>query len=232
MSKTARSSNLYELAIANKDEIQRAMLELMKSLKVVNPGDAYYENYLGMIEKYGESFFDTYHLLRIIGRYRAPRRILEIGVRTGISLCQLLIGHAHLDEIERIVCVDPFDPWTGPNIVRANLKHLNLPYDPDSVQILAMKSEDYFKAFGKNCTAMFDYILVDGDHDRTVARQDLDAAHPLLERGGIMVFDDVSTNPGECGLIEVWLAWKEMHQDEYDFHEVLAGKGVAWAIKK
>lgn len=222
---------LLTRALQEKAQIEDDMLGLMRELKKVNPGDAYYENYLGMMQKYGPSFFDTYHMIRTIGRYLAPKRILEIGTRTGISLCQLLEAHSQRETIEKVVCVDPFDQWTGPNIVRANLKHIGLPHDPDVVQILAMKSEDYFARRDYE-GGRFDYILVDGDHERGAARVDLDAAHRLLERGGIIVFDDVSPNPGECGLIEVWNAWKEIYGHEYDAHEVLEGKGVAWAIKK
>lgn len=206
-----------------------AIFNVMRVLKRVNPGDAYYENYLGMRAKYGENFFDTYQVLWGIGVYFKPKRILEIGTRTGISLCQLLsaMDHDAIDAIETIVCVDPFDEWTSANLVRSNLKYLNLPHG-ELVKIHPIKSADYFKS---RAHGTFDYILVDGDHDKLAAACDLEAAHELLEQGGVIVFDDISTAPGECALLDVWEAWKAKHEGEYIFTEVLEGKGVALAVK-
>ena len=203
-----------------------AIFNTMRILKRVNPGDTYYENYLSMKAKYGNSFFDTYQFLWGIGVYLAPKRILEIGTRTGISLCQLLSAHSDVDSIKEIVCVDPFDQWTSANLVRANLKYLNISVNPI---IIEMRSEDYFESIDQE--PHFDFILVDGDHSKEVAGKDLDAAHIQLEKGGIIVFDDISTAPGECGLIDVWEAWKAKHEGEYVTTEVMEGKGVAIAIK-
>lgn len=203
-----------------------AMMNTMRILKKANPGDAYYENYLGMAKRYGDDFFDIYELMWAIGVFRAPKRILEIGVRTGISLCQLLSAHADLASIERVVCVDPFDEWTSPNLVRSNLRYLNLP--GDMPRILAVKSEDFFP----KCEETFDYVLVDGDHTKSVARADLEAVVPLVERGGIILFDDISTAPGECALVDMWEDFKSEHAEEFFFAESMQGKGVGIAIKK
>ena len=211
-----------------------AIFNTMRILKNVNKGDAYYENYLSMRERYGNRFFDTYQLLWGIGIHAKPKRILEIGTRTGISLCQLLsaMDHKAIQNIEKIVCVDPFDVWTSPNLVRANLKYLNLPSEPEKVEILAIKSEEYFNSASKDRDGFgFDYILVDGDHSKEVAKKDLDAAHKLLDKGGIIVFDDISTAPGECALLDVWDKFKSEHKDEYIFGEVLEGKGVGVGTK-
>ena len=205
-----------------------AIFNTMRILKRVNPGDAYYENYLSMRQRYGKTFFDTYQVLLGIGVYLAPKRILEIGTRTGISLCQLLSFHSCLDKIEQIVCVDPFDEWTSPNLVRANLKYLNIQVE-DKLKICPIMSQEYFKLLGQE--ARFDFILVDGDHSKAVAKEDLDAAHNVLESGGVILFDDISTAPGECALLDVWEAWKAEHEGEYVTTEVLEGKGVAIGIK-
>lgn len=199
----------------------------MRILKARNIGDCYLENYIGMKAKYGEKFRDTYEILVAIGVYLAPKRILEIGTRTGISLCQLLSAHSNLSAIEKIVAVDPFDQWTSANLVRANLKYLNLNVD-DKLKIHPIKSDEYFRIAedGK-----FNSILIDGDHDRTVCGNDLEAAHKLCETEGIIVCDDLSSNVGECNLIGVWETWKNSHQHEYVFTEILEGKGCGIAIK-
>lgn len=210
-----------------------AMMNTMRILKKINPGDTYYEAYLGMRQRYGAKFFDTYQVLWAIGIYFKPKRILEIGTRTGISMCQLLSAHEDLKAIEKIVCVDPFDQFTSANLVRTNLRYLNLPNTPEQVAILAIRSQDYFAALEKQETKpTFDYILVDGDHDKSVAGMDLENAHNVLEEGGIIVFDDISTSPGECALIDVWEGFKAKHENEYLFAEIMEGKGVAIGIKK
>ena len=218
-------------ARANRPLSLSAIMNTMRILKKLNPGDTYYEAYIGMKAKYKENFFDTYQVLLAIGVYRAPKRILEIGCRTGISLCQLLSAHSGLDAIERIVLVDPFDQWTSANLVRANLKYLNLPNDEGKVKIYVNRSVDGLPLLAE-AKETFDYILVDGDHTKSVAQRDLEEVHPLCEKGGIIVFDDISTAPGECALIDVWEGFKAQHTDEYYFYECMDGKGVALAIKK
>ena len=199
----------------------------MRILKRVNPGDCYYENYLGMLAKYGDSFMDIYQVIWNVGINLKPKRILEIGSRTGISLCQLLSSYIDLSIVEKVACVDPFDQWTSPNLIRANLRALNLkPWD-DKADIIPIKSEEYFE----RAEGRFDYILVDGDHTKPAARQDLEGAHGLIEKGGIILFDDISTAPGECALMDVWEDFKESHKDDYSFAEFTNGKGAGWAIK-
>jgi hypothetical protein len=77
----------------------------------------------------------------------------------------------------------------------------------------------------------FDFVLVDGDHTKAVARQDLEQAHQLCSDEGIIVMDDISDAPGECALIDVWQAFMLAHKDDYLFEHRMAGKGVAWATR-
>jgi cephalosporin hydroxylase len=203
----------------------------LRILKNVNPGDAYYEAYLGHLQKSGADFYDLYMLLWEIGCDMRPHRILEIGTRTGLSLCQLMSAFINPNEIEKVVCVDPFlDEFTSPALVLKNLKYLNLP--TDKVEIITGFSKDVLEKMIYVDKDRFDYILVDGDHTKEAARLDLEGAHRLIAPGGVICFDDISTDPGECGLIDVWLDWKNAHKADYDFHEKMVGKGVAWAFRR
>lgn len=204
-----------------------AIFNTMRILKKINQGDTYYENYLGHLSR-NPRFFDTYCLLWQIGTMMAPKRILEIGTRTGISLCQLLSSYIDLSAIEEIITIDPYDLYTSPKIVEMNLKYLNLPTEKVKF-IVGMSGVEVPKLEGKK----FDYILVDGDHTREVARKDLELCHDLLDKGGIVVFDDISPAPGECNLLPVWQEYTEAHKDDFILnHFNLTGKGVAWAVKK
>jgi len=202
----------------------------MRILKRVNPGDMYYEAYLGHLAKDGDKFYDLYMLLWEIGVERAPKRILEIGVRTGISLCQLLSSYIDNSVVEEIVCVDPFiDEYLSDKLVAANLKALNLP--AEKVKFLVEPSDAALpRMIGEG--KLFDYVLVDGDHSWDAAMKDLENAHNLVAKDGVIVFDDISQEPGECGLIVVWDEFKKKHPRDYEFHENMNGKGVSWAIRK
>lgn len=209
---------------------QAAIFNTMRILKRINPGDCYLENYLGHLQKSGEDFYDTYMLLWEISAVRAPKKILEIGTRTGISLCQLLSGYIDNSIIRKVVCIDPFaDGYTSPALVRRNLNYLNLP--GEMPEIITGFSQDVLPNFSRKEEDLFDYILVDGDHEKEAARKDLEAAHQLLGGGGVIVFDDISDAPGECALIDVWEAFVTEHGAKYETGKNMSGKGVAWAIK-
>lgn len=212
-------------------KLQNAIIfNTMRILKKLNPGDTYYEAYQGHLRKNGDQLYDLYMLLWEIGADRAPRNILEIGTRTGISLCQLLSAYIDHSIIDRIVCVDPFsDGYLSANLVRANLRYLNLP--TGKLEFLQEKSETALPKLLKE-EAKFDFILVDGCHEKNVAREDLEFAHKLCAIGGIIAFDDISTEKGECGLLDVWEDFEKIHSEQYLFGRNLSGKGVAWATKK
>lgn len=211
--------------------LQHAVIfNTLRILKRLNPADTYLEAYLGHLKRSGASFFDSYMLLWEIAASRAPKKILEIGTRTGISLCQLLSGYIDNSVIEEIVCIDPFnDGFISPALVKKSLNYLNLP--ADKVDFKVGLSQDVLPGLITS-GRKFDYILVDGDHSKITAGQDLEAAHELLETGGIIVFDDISDAPGECALIDVWKAFEAGHEEDYEFNHNMSGKGTAWAIKK
>lgn len=206
------------------------ILNIMRILKRVNPGDMYYEAYLGHYGRHKKDFYDLYHKIWEIGSATPPRRILEIGTRTGISLCQLLSSYIDLSVIERIVCIDPFlDDFLSPHLVQANLKYLNLPWD--KVEFVIERSQDALPALVREGNE-FDYILVDGDHAKAAARSDLEMADQLIAKGGIILFDDISTAPGECALIDVWEDFMRVHDEKYQAFFNMTGKGVAWAVRR
>ena len=206
------------------------IFNVLRILKNINPGDSYYEAYLAHLKRNGESLYDIYMLLWEIGSTKAPRRILEVGTRTGISLCQLLSSYLDPTAVDRIVCVDPMDDgFLSPNLVRKNLRHLFLP--AEKVEFIQEKSDSALSRLIDE-GALFDQILIDGDHTKAVARQDLESAHKLCDKGGTICFDDVSPAPGECALIDVWQDFETNHEREYEFNVNMVGKGVAWAVKK
>lgn len=203
----------------------------MRILKKINPGDTYLEAYLGHYQRHKENFFDHYHLAWIFGIEKQPKRIMEIGTRTGISLCQILSSLMDYEGL-KVVSFDLFnDGYCSPEIVKMYLKYLNLPYQKVEFVIGDSKLSvpDYKR---NNPDQKFDWVLVDGGHDRETARIDLENSWELVDKGGVIVFDDISTAPGECGLIDVWDEFKNAHLAEFIYTENLNGKGTAWGIRQ
>lgn len=214
--------------IIEKNIPSEVIFSVLRTLKAVNSGDQYYEAYLGHYAKQGKKFFDIYHFSWEWVIKNKPKRILEIGTRTGLSLCQLLSGYIHseYDSIERIVCCDIFaDGFISPELVKLNLKTLNIP--ENVIEKIEFKVGDSKVEIPK-LEGKFDYILVDGCHERESAKLDLDNVSNLINNNGVIVFDDIA--PDGCNLIDIWLKWKHEQGNKFDYFEDFNGKGVAWAI--
>lgn len=203
------------------------ILNNLRILKAKNPGDLYYEEYLKHTDREGPNFYDQYCFAveRVLSH--KPRRILEIGVRTGLCICNMLSAYRDLSEIERIVLIDIWnDGFMSPELVKLNMRSLNVANVLDRTEFI----KDDSKVVVPGLVGSFDYILVDGDHTKEVALIDLENCVPLCEPGGVIVFDDIS--PFGCSLLDVWEQFKELYKGQFDFFEDMAGKGTAWAVKK
>lgn len=205
------------------------VLSVMRTLKRVNPADAYYEAYLGHAQRQGDQFFDHYHLAWLWGMAKSPKSILEIGTRTGISLCQLLSALPERDGLD-VVSFDLFnDGYISPKLVEMNLKALNLQVPVTFIKgDSAQTVPDYF---AQNPLKEFDYVLVDGNHEKTAARIDLENVCNHVAPGGILLFDDISDAPGECGLRDVWEQFQADHPDMFQYGSDYHGKGLGWAVR-
>lgn len=203
------------------------IFSILRTICKQNPGDSYYQNYLWHYQKYGDKFYDTYHFAweRVIEC--RPRRILEIGTRTGISMAQLLSAYMDYSGIERIVSCDPFnDGYISPNLVKVNLGLVGIPDEViDKIEFMVGDSKNIIPILEDK----FDYILVDGSHDKKDAKQDLENVVRLVSDGGVIVFDDISVDG--CDLIDVWNEFKHNHYDNFMWIENLNGKGIGYAIK-
>lgn len=222
--------NFIQLNLDHDPVINAAVFNTLRILKAKNPGDTYLEAYQGHWSKQGPRFFDYYHLLWSIGAHWPMQRVMEIGCRTGISICQFLSAVPDPGSVE-VFLFDIFaDGFTSPNLVKMNLRALNLPTDRihfivgDSC-VEVPKFVDTERRGGS-----MDYILVDGNHERPAARQDLENVIPLLKEGGILLFDDIA--PDGCALIDVWDAFKAAHAQEFYFAENMNGKGIGVGVKR
>jgi len=203
----------------------RAAFHNLRILKRRNPGDTYLENYMWHYNKRGDGFVDTYTLAWLIGTQFKLSSVMEIGCRTGISLCQLLSPIVH-GEYPYVALFDVFnDGFISPKIVEMNLAAMAIPINPDFYIGDSAETVPDFK--NKNPGKQFSFILVDGDHSVEGARRDLENCASLVEPGGFLVADDLAVDG--CNLDHVWQAFKSDH-NEFLFWESYEGKGVGVGI--
>ncbi len=208
-------------------QVNSAVFNTLRILKKLTPSDTYLEAYQWHYNKRKETFMDTYHFMWYLGSVVKPRRILEIGSRTGISICQLLSAYLDHSIIENVVLCDLFnDGLCTPELIFNNLKHLNIP--TDKVHFLVGDSLVQIPAYmQKFPNDKFDFVLVDGNHDRDYAKQDLENAVKLIDIGGYILMDDL-TEDG-CNLHPVWDNFKDTYKNKFIFMEDHNGKGLGVA---
>jgi len=209
----------------NSPQATSSIFNILRILKQLTPSDTYLEAYQWHYDKRKDKFMDIYHFMQYLGATVRPKRILEIGTRTGISICQLLSAYLNYNELERVILCDLFnDGISTPSVVLNALKYLNIPVD--KVQFIIGNSlEEIPKLMGKES---FSYVLVDGSHDRNDAMQDLENSYKLIEKEGYVIFDDLSIDG--CNLQPVWDNFKQKYYADFIFMEDGDnGKGIGIA---
>jgi Methyltransferase domain len=185
------------------------------------------------LERFGDSwvFADINTVLWGLTSRLPVTRYLEIGVRRGKSVS---IVATHRPDVD----IDAFDMWIenyagmenpGKELVRSELAKVGHRgkiefHDGDSAVTVP-------RFIRENPKVYFDLITVDGDHTLHGARRDLLNVIPRLKIGGIVVFDDISSQYHT----ELGALWREISGDEqrfstYSFDE--AGFGIGFAIRK
>lgn len=211
----------------DKKLLNSAIFHNLRALHTATPEDGYLVNYLYHWQREGEKFFDIYHLAFWWGAYKNPKRIMEIGTRTGLSLAQLLSPMMSFDGV-RVVLFDLWaDGLSTPDLVK---KHLNYLGIHTSIEFYQGNSRETVPAFMEENKDLFDWILVDGDHSPGVAMIDLENARKLVAPGGVIVFDDIVEFDGVV-LMPTWREFQEKYREDFTWHMDLHGKGVGWCVR-
>ncbi|MFH0815364.1 MAG: class I SAM-dependent methyltransferase [Methanobacteriota archaeon] len=229
------------IAVLSKEEMVRRIearktpvLDDVRKLrkKLSNWNDYYYKAIMELSkEKY---FFETWMVINWIGLEMAPKRVLEIGTRNGGSLVALLRPYKDYSGVK----VESFDIWHDPMLsvnrgspkkVKSNLEHMGIP-----TSMIEFHSGDSTvtvpQFFKEHPEAKFDYVLVDGGHDKDTAASDLRNVENSVAPGGVLVFDDISEE--SYGLLPVWEGFKARNGDKFRYFEVMHRKGIAWAFRR
>lgn len=138
-------------------------------------------------------------LLAIV-RDLKPRRILEIGSYWGGTLWhwkQIATEMVYAIDLEH-VNADLYDDWEG---VPACIDY-GRSQDPATVQRALQMGGGRLNP----TSPPYDFVFVDGDHDREAARRDIELYWPLLRVGGVMAIHDVEIQGDPPGRLvaEVW----------------------------
>jgi len=140
----------------------------------------------------GKPFWNNHVALAFLARKLHPKSYLEVGVRTGGSIVQVL-GASYPEHVVAM------DLWDGDYASLPN----NLEYTKKQLQNFQQGSEKSFNIEyiqGNSHVELkslirqgrtFDLITIDGDHSHDGAREDLEDAFCLLSEQGAIVFDDI-----------------------------------------
>jgi FkbM family methyltransferase len=213
-------------------EPRRRVLNIISRLEP----DHWLERNLKMYADATTPWFDAATFLNWFAHTFQPENYLEVGVRRGRSMAQVLVE-------SRKTRAFGFDLWIpdygsvpsqgihtanpGPEFVRAELDKLGVLHLPTLISGYSHQTLPQLFARRAN-PQQFDLIFIDGDHTREGAQLDLDLAFAHLAPGGALVFDDID-NPSHLDLRELWGEYQVKFPDWLfieDRHG--AGTGVAF----
>jgi FkbM family methyltransferase len=176
------------------------------------------------------SWFDTLSFLNWYAANLKPSNYLEVGVRRGRSISQVLVQSPETKAYG-------FDLWApeyagvpnpGPDFVVSELKKLGVKKLPT---LIAGNSHETLPRFWSDPhnPRQFELIFVDGDHTYEGAKKDLESCFAHLAPGGALLFDDIQ-HLSHPWLKDLWEEYKNKFAD-YIFIENLQGCGTGVAFK-
>lgn len=137
-------------------------------------------------------FWNNHVALAFFATKLQPKSYLEVGVRTGGSMVQVL-GAAYP---ERVVAIDLWDGnyASFPNYLEYTKKQLQdfqlKSGKTYNIEYIQGNSHEKLKSLIKQ-SKTFDLITIDGDHSLEGAQEDLEDAFLLLAERGAIIFDDI-----------------------------------------
>jgi len=219
-----------------KIEVKKRVLDVISRLQKDCWLEEDIKNYQNAIDK-EHSWFDTPTFLNWYAHHFKPANFLEVGVRRGRSMSQVLVESPETKAYG-------FDMWIpyygsipekgiyavnpGPDFVIGELKNLgvmNLPV------LTVGNSSQTLPAFWADAAnpQYFELINIDGDNSYEGAKSELDIAFEHLAPGGTLVFDDIN-HPAHPELKGLWEEYKIKFSD-YLFIEDSYVPGTAIAFR-
>ncbi len=187
--------------------------------------------------KRGENWFDAVTAINWLARALRPRTYVEVGVRRGRSLAQVLIESPD-------TAAFGFDMWIpdygsipergihvrnpGPSFVADQLAQVGAAPAHALIEGDSKRTLPSFFDDPRNPREI-DLLHIDGDHTEDGARRDLEVAFARVAPGGAIVFDDLR-HPSHPELLGVWQSFKADRPD-WLFVEDQRRNGTAVAVR-
>ena len=157
-------------------------------------------------------------------------RILEIGCYEGLSsvfFADNFIDNQH----SSLTCVDPFLTIDNNDhcYLLQNGEELNFDYNisncknTDKITIHKITSDNFFE----NNNKTYNFIYIDGCHEKEFIKRDMENSFNILEKGGIMWMDDYRVGNGIISKKKM-----DYFLEKYNGHYELIYKGYQLAIRK
>jgi len=212
----------------------RKVLEILENLTPNEPSIEFVKKfYKKGLDKFGDdwNYGDINTALFVISKNLSIENYLEIGVRRGRSMAVLASQSPEAS-------IFGFDLWIegyggsenpGESLVKEELTKVNFSGKLELIEGDSKKTIPSF--FKKNKDLYFDVITVDGDHSIGGAVKDLKNVISRLKIGGILVFDDISSQEHPY-LNSTWEKVIKRRDNFYSFEYSDLGLGVAIAIRK
>lgn len=211
--------------------------EVLKTLDLLSPGEPSLEFvkdfYRKGIENFGDSwkYADISSAVYVFSKMLSVENYLEVGVRRGRSMTVFASQSKNAN-------IFGFDKWIknyagsenpGESLVREELNKVGFE---GSLKIIDGDSKKTIPSFFKeNPDLYFDVITIDGDHSIKGAKRDLNNTVKRLKIGGVIIFDDISSQEHPY-LKKVWEKNIKNRDNLYSFEFDEIGLGVAFAIRK
>ncbi|MCT7965209.1 glycosyltransferase [Laspinema sp. D1] len=175
-------------------------------------------------------WFDSISFLNWYAHNFKPKHYLEVGVRRGRSLAQVLAESPQTQAYGFDLWIDNYAGVAnpGPDFVCSELRKLGIQNLPTLISGNSHQTLPNFFADPRQIQE-FDLINIDGDHSYSGAKEDLEIAFAHLATGGALMFDDI-THPAHPELRELWDEYREKFKD-YLFIEDAFGTGTGVAFK-
>jgi len=157
-------------------------------------------------------------------------RILEIGCYEGLSsvfFADNFIDNPH----SSLTCVDPFLTIDNNDhcYLLQNGEELNFDYNisncknTDKITIHKITSDNFFE----NNNKTYNFIYIDGCHEKEFIKRDMENSFNILEKGGIMWMDDYRVGNGIISKKKM-----DYFLEKYNGYYELIYKGYQLAIRK
>ncbi len=181
--------------------------------------------------------FDLVCFLNWYAHEFKPASYLEIGVRRGRSMAQVLNESPGTEILGIDLWIENYSSVPesgihvenpGPDFVRSELAKFACGTTPTLIKGPSADVLPWYFAL-PNHRETFDLIVVDGDHTYWGAQQDLLICFDHLAEGGVLVFDDI-VHPSHRELQVLWNECKDAKPD-FIFLEDLSGSGTGVAIR-